>query len=811
MQVLKFGGSSVANSYNIQKVIDIVKESSQCDTSIVVLSAIGGCTDALIEASIKASIKNEQYKDVVENLKERHLEIARDLLRGEYLIKANEIINSLFLNISNLLESVYVLEELTKSIEDTICSYGEILSTKIVSVKLLSMGINNIWIDSTEVIKVKWDSLGYVVDSKVTYQRIVSYVESNKSRLYIAPGFIAGNGTKKVVTLGRGGSDYTASLFAAALSARVLEIWTDVNGMMTADPRIVPLSKTISHISYKEALELSHFGAKVVYAPTIEPVINIGVPIHVKNTFDKDGDFTVIESNPPDSGGKLRGISGSKNIALVSLEGSGMIGVPGYSARLFTALAQSKINIILITQASSVHTMCVAVDERDAQIAGEAIDNMFAYELSLGKIDPVIVERGYSIISLVGDDMKNHSGTSGRMFEALGSQGINIRAIAQGSSEKNISVIVERESFECSIRAIHSEFFGERKEVINIFLTGYGNVGKELIALIKERYQISLAGGVDIRVVGVCNSRSQIVNKDGLSLMDIDIALKSNVGVNNIDEYVNKVCDLSLTNSVFVDCTSDSYIATLYTKIISNGINLVTCNKIAHSCSYEFWDVLNSSSKKANVKVGYETTVGAALPIIESIKRLNESGDSVISVEAILSGTINYLFSNYDGTVPFYLLVKRAKELGYTEPDPRTDLCGKDVLRKITIVARECGLKVEQEQVELESAVDASLMEGSLEEFYTALEREEEMFKNRFESAKKRGCKLRYVASIVDGRCKVELKEVSISDPLYGVEGTNNAISIISKYYPGGFVISGAGAGARVTASGVLNDIFKIL
>ncbi len=810
MQVLKFGGSSVSNANNISKVISIISNAVKRDKTIVVTSAIAGCTDNLIKAATLASDRDIRYKEIVSELQTRHFEIIRQIIPEDNRGVIEKRCNSLFDSLNGLLEGIRLTGELTQGSCDLAAGYGELLSTSIISEKLISLGINNIWTDSRELVKTIRHNNQEIVDIEATYSKIGKFLNANGAKLWIIPGFIASNHRGRTTTLGRGGSDYTASLFAAASGARVLELWTDVNGMLTADPLIAPGAKTIGHISYKEALELSHFGAKVVYPPAIQPAVNSNIPIIIKNTFNPQGPSTTIENRPPHSSGKVRGISCGNKIALLSLEGSGMVGIPGYSARLFTALANAKINIILITQASSLHTMCVAIEEPAADTAGEVADETFAYERSIGRVEPARVEKGYSIISLVGDDMQSQAGTSGKMFDALGRAGINIRAIAQGSSERNISAIVNAKDSDDAVRVVHEEFFGEKRERVNLFIAGFGNVGKSLVRLIDETCA-NIAGewGKEIVLVGICNSKRCVIDKEGIDFSKVEELLAGGEAT-NIAGFVREITALSLGNSIFADCTADSGVALQYSDILEGGISVVTCNKIALSSSIEYWDQLKKTALDNRVSLLYETSAGAALPVIETISRLKVSGEKIISVEAILSGTLNYLFSNYDGTKSFATLVKEAKEGGYSEPDPRIDLSGTDVLRKCTIIARECTFRAEQSDVELELPVDKSILTGTLEEFYQKVEEAEPHFAARYRAAAEKGERLRYVATIEKEKYRVGLKSLPISHPFYNITGTNNSVMITTSNYPTGIVISGAGAGARVTAGGVLNDILKV-
>jgi aspartokinase/homoserine dehydrogenase 1 len=808
MQVLKFGGTSVADSINIEKVISIIKNAVGHDKTIVVASAISGCTDNLALIGNTAAAHDKKYVELIDKLEERHLKLIDDLISNEYKDETFVTCRNIIKNLRDIANGVYLVRELSNHTIDLIMSFGEILSTRIISAKLNSINISHKWVDSGTVIRTERHQSQNIVDVKTTNANIKKMLSKNNCKLYLLPGFIAGDAQGRATTLGRGGSDYTASLLAAGSSARILEIWTDVTGMMTADPRIVSNAKTIYNISYKEALELSHFGAKVVYPPTIQPVVSKGIPIYVKNTFAPEERGTLIESNPPDTQGKIRGISSSNRIALLSMEGNGMVGIPGYSSRLFDTLAKNEINIILITQASSVHTMCVAIDESSADKAKIAVDETFAYEISLGKVEPLKVEKGFSIISLVGNDMKNQSGACGRMFDALGRRGINIRAIAQGSSEKNVSAVVATTDVNDAICTIHYEFFGESKKTINLFVAGYGSVGKQLIEMIKRQKQyIETQKGKQIVVAGLSNSKKYVINKAGINIMNVDAELDNGEDNSSGDDYFDKIFSCSLHNTVFVDCTASKYISAKYSELFLNGISVVTCNKIACSSNFSNYKMLVESAKKEKVSFKYETAVGAALPIISVINQIINSGDKIHACEAVLSGSLNFIFSGYDGKKPFAQTVREAQNAGYTEPDPRIDLSGTDVLRKTTILARETGLNMEQNDIEKQSFLSDEYFKGDVENFYSIIQKNEPYFKKLYDDAKAENKKLRFMASIINGKARIGLEKIDRTHPFYNLDGTDNAVLLYSDFYRSPLRIHGAGAGTKQTASGILNDI----
>ena len=818
MQVMKFGGTSVANAENMKKVVDIVSAAVDRDRTILVLSAISGCTDTLIRTGYLASRRDESYKSLIDSLQRQHHEIIRELLPIEKHEDSTQACDSLFEYLRGIAQGVFLLGELSSASLDAIQGIGELLSTKIIATKLASIGISTKWIDSRDIIRTYSKGGKNIVDTDITYSNVRKMIDSNPiTSLFVLPGFIASDRHGKMTTLGRGGSDYTASLYAVGSKARILEIWTDVPGMMTANPKTVPTARTIGHISYRAALELSHFGAKVIYPPTIQPVVAEGIPIYVKDTFAPSAPGTLIENDPPRGKERLIGISNSDNIALISLEGSGMVGIPGFSSRLFETLSQNDINIILITQASSVHTMCVAVSEKDADKAKEAADRCFAYEISLGKLNPLKVEKGFSIVCLVGDDIMSQCGATGRMLAALGRHSIPIRATAQGSSERNISVIVKSSDADAAIRHIHTEFFDKTAvRDINLFIAGYGVVGKALVKIIEENGAgIAARTGKRLHVAGLSNSRRYVIDKDGLDLSRADSLLAE--GKNASDEaFFEELAGISLENSIFVDCTASSDIAYKYMNLFRRGYSVVACNKITFSAPYSQYKTLKDAALENGASLRYETTVGAALPILESIARSVNSGDSIQKIEAVLSGTLNYIFSTYRGGEggTFAEVVRRAQEAGYTEPDPRLDLSGRDVLRKLLILSREAGVGADEKDVEIEPILGPEFFGVRQDAFYRLLEENEQAFAARYQEAASRGLRQRYMASLVKDpaaplgyRARMSLENVAEGHPLYNLCGTDNAAIITTDFYPSPLVIQGAGAGARQTASGVLNDI----
>ena len=783
MQVFKFGGTSVATADAMLQVVEIVLKALEEDRTLVVSSAVSGCTDALIALGRKASQRDASYREDFSALRSRHHTIVTELLPEGYQARSLEAVDALFTSLEGILQGVFLLGELSETSLWAVESYGELLSTRILTDKFLSLGIPTRLLDSRRMVLTR----DGVVDQEETSLRVRSAVEDHAhAQLFIVPGFIASDENGRTTTLGRGGSDYTASLCAVALHARRVVIWTDVPGIMTANPKVVPSARTIPHISYRAAQELSHFGAKVIYPPTIQPVVAEGIPIYVKDTFHPEDPGTLVEKNPPQARGGVTGLAHSGGIALISLEGSGMVGVPGFSSRLFDALSREGINIILITQASSVHSMCIAIGEADAQKARKAADSCFAYEISLGKLNPLRVETGFSIVCVIGDDILGHSGATGGMLAALGRHSIPVRATAQGSSERNISVIVPSARAEEALRAIHHEFFDRyTDQVIPLFIAGYGRVGKALVEMLQDNADsIARRSGKQLRVCGLANSRRYVIDTEGLDLSRAGSLLEEG----ETDSYIDALCRLSLENPLFIDCTASEEIGFRYPDLFHSGFSVVACNKIPFSGTYAQFRNLQREAHRYGVSLRYETTAGAALPILVTLDRVVQSGDTLIALEAVLSGTLNYLMDRYRGE-NFEALVEEARQKGYTEPDPRTDLSGRDVLRKILILSRQAGLPLEESQVTLESVDPATIAQ-------------------RYQAAVSHGCHLRYVASVDgQGNAVVGLREVGPDSPLYALSGTDNAILITTGDYPSPMLIQGAGAGTRQTAGGLLNDI----
>jgi len=810
MQVLKFGGTSVANGENINKVVALVQQALLRDKTVLVVSALGGITDVLIQAGLLAAAGDESYKEKLSAVERRHLDVVRSIvpltrqssILSEVKRRCNEI--------EDICNGVYLLSELSDRTRDKIVSYGELLSSLIVAARFDALEIANTWKDSRSLIVTDSKFGNAAVDFHQTNQRVREFFGSAPGSLFILPGFIAADSNGVTTTLGRGGSDYTAAIYAAAVDASLVEIWTDVSGMMTADPRLVSNVKLIPQISYQEAMELSHFGAKVIYPPTIQPVMSKGIPVWIKNTFAPEDPGTVIEYETVRNGGSIRGISSIGKIALLSLEGSGMVGIPGFSKRLFEALAGEQINVILITQSSSEHSICVGIDEANATPAKATVDKAFSHEIETGKVDPLIIETDLSIIALVGDNMKSHPGVSGKMFGALGRNGVNVRAIAQGSSERNISAVIAAADVRKAINTLHEEFFTTTYKQLNLFITGTGNVGSRLLAQIRQQQDyLKDQLRLQVRVIGLANSRQMAFQEEGIDLDHWREALAQGQPM-SLPEWVSGTTSKNLRNAVFVDVTANDEVAGCYDSLLQKSISVVACNKVACSSPYESYSRLKSLSREYNALFLFETNVGAGLPVIGTLNDLLRSGDKVNRIEAVLSGTLNFVFNHYNGERPFAEVVRQAQDEGYTEPDPRLDLSGTDVMRKIMILAREAGEEIEMDDIRNHSFLPASCMEGSVADFYIAMAKEEAHFRQLYQAAANEGKILKFVAQYEHGKASVGLQHIDPRHNLYHLYGKDNVVLFYTDRYPEQpLVIKGAGAGAEVTASGVFADIIR--
>lgn len=812
MIVLKFGGTSVANAQNIKLVIEIVAKKAQNDRLAVVVSAFSGVTDLLLKTSNEAALKNESYLTTLEEIKQKHFETITNLVA-----KKNQ--NDLLVTITNeikqlktLLDGCFLIGELSPRTSDAIVSFGELLSSQIIAVALQEKVSDAIFKDSRELLKTNSNFGKATINLKLTNSLISNYFNSFKQSVVLLPGFIASDEKGNTTTLGRGGSDFTAAILANGCKATSLEIWTDVSGMFTANPKLVKQAKPIESISYHEAMELSHFGAKVLYPPTIQPVLNASIPIWIKNTFDADANGTLISNAQESNGNPVKGISHIEDIALLTLEGSGMIGVAGSSKRLFEVLSKENINVVFITQASSEHSICIGILNNDAEKAKNAIDETFELEITQNKINPCIVEKDLCIVALVGENMKNHQGLSGKMFSTLGKNNVNIRAIAQGASERNISVVINKNDVKKALNTLHERFFEDNTKQLNLFVMGVGNVGEKFMDQIHQQKKFLKDNlKINVRVIAISNSRKMHFNEEGIILKDWKEHINNGEKA-NIQEFIHKAKKLNLRNSVFVDITANDEVASIYDQFLKENIAVVTCNKIACSSKYYNYKNLKNLSRKYNAPFLFETNVGAGLPIIDTLKHLIASGDKVNKIQAVLSGSLNFIFNNFSDTYSFHDVVKEAGVQGFTEPDPKIDLSGIDVARKILILIRESGYQMEIEDIENKSFLPAECINTTdNDSFFASLIKNASHFDNLLKEANEKNSRLKFVATFENGKASVGLEFIPQESPFYNLEGKDNIVQFYTdRYVDQPLLIKGAGAGAAVTASGIFADVVRI-
>ncbi|MEI8225400.1 MAG: bifunctional aspartate kinase/homoserine dehydrogenase I [Bacteroidota bacterium] len=807
MKVLKFGGTSIGTPERIRGVKKIIE--SQSSSCVIVVSAFQGITDELKHISELASTTNDEYKVLLEKIILKHIEYVKQLIIKDKQDVILEDIKYIFNDVRKTLNGIYLLRELSKHSLDQVLGIGEMLSSLIIS----NLIDNSILVDSRNFIKTD-SNFGFAnVDFALSDSLIRKNITETGKHI-IVPGFIASNHSNETTTLGRGGSDYTAAIIAAALNAEVLEIWTDVDGFMTADPKKVEKAYAIESLTYSEAIELSHFGAKVIYTPTLRPVYKKNIPILVLNTFNPESKGTVIShKSSDDNRSPIKGISSIDHIDLITLQGTGMVGVTGTSMRLFGALARRNINIILITQASSEYSITFAVSPSDSVPASEAIHEEFNREINLNNELKILLEKNLSIIAIVGERMKNTPGISATLFKSLGRNGINVIATAQGSSELNISVVIKNESLKKALNVIHDGFFLSRYKEMYLFVAGTGLVGTSLLKQIQNQSSTLLSEhNLKVNLMGVTNSRKMLIDKKGISLENYRDTLKISGEKGDITDFIQQMTRLNLRNAVFIDCTANENIASRYGDILSRYVSIVTANKIACSSEYNYYQKLKTIANEKGVRFIYETTVGAGLPIIKTINDLVVSGDKILKIEAVLSGTMNFIFNEIGPEMPLSSAIRKAREKGYSEPDPRVDLSGTDVVRKILILAREAGYPIEKDDVIVNKFLPDNCFEGDMNDFFEKVKEYDAEFEQKRKELVRQNKKWRFFATLDHGKAKVELLTIGSDHPSFNLEGSNNIILLTTnRYHELPMVIKGYGAGAEVTAAGVFADLMRVV
>ncbi|HLR36483.1 MAG TPA: bifunctional aspartate kinase/homoserine dehydrogenase I [Chitinophagaceae bacterium] len=814
MKILKFGGTSISNAESIDRLTEIVTDQrKEKEPLIIVTSALGGITNQLLEMASEAEIGNS-FDRPLKEIEDRHLEIIHELIPAK---RQNPIIMQikLYLNeLEELLQGVRAIKELSLKTRDNILSYGELCSTFMIS-GILSQKFPNIQFTDTREVFLTDSQFGKAqVKLTETQENIQKLFHGRSSELFCATGFIARNELGQTTTLGRGGSDFTAAIFGSALDADEIQIWSDVDGFMTADPRMVKRAFSLKEISYTEAKELSYFGAKVIYPPTMIPAFAKNIPIRIKNTFNTDFPGTIIHHNTKKNGHPVRGISSVEQVSLVNIQGSSLVGNSGFSGRLFAMLSRYDINIILITQASSEHSITFAISPADTEKAKRVLYTEFEMELLTHKIDPPKIDENLSIVAIVGENMNHTTGISGNLFHALGRNGINISAIAQGSSEYNISVVIERNNLAKALNVLHEAFFLSAVKTLNVFYVGIGNIGKTLLEQIKQHKEhLYENNALRIQMIGLTNSRRMLFKPEGFEIADWESLFEEGGKPADLDLFIEKMKKLNLPNSVFIDNSASEHIVSYYEDILKSNISVVTCNKIGNSGSYDQYKRFKNAVRKHGVDFFYETNVGAGLPIIKTLKDLMISGDRIVKIEAILSGTISFIFNNFKGEEHFHSIVKEAQDNGFTEPDPRDDLSGLDFMRKMLILARDSGHEMEMDDINMQNILPESCMTApDVASFYQELEKADTHFEKIKKDAEAAGKVLRFIGLMENGEVSISLKAVDDTHPFYALSGSDNIIAFTTERYTADcpLVVKGPGAGAQVTAAGVFADLVKV-
>ena len=813
MKILKFGGTSVGSVQSIQTLLNILKaEVDNGEKPVVVLSAMSGVTNLLVSMA-EGAANGVDFTPSLAELEKRHFDVVKALLNIQNQNPALTRLKIFFNQLEDLLQGILTLQELTPKTRDHVLSFGERCSTLMICKIAAQHFPQSHCVDASELIRTD-SSFGQAkVNIELTEQLIRGFQQEHSDKMLFVTGFIAANDNGQVTTLGRGGSDYTAAIFGSALNAQEIQIWTDVNGMMTADPRMVKKAFSLLELTYTEAMELSYFGARVIYPPTMIPAFLKKIPIVIKNTFEPGFEGTVIRHDCKPSNLPIKGISSINNISIINLEGSGMVGKSGFSGRLFSLLAREQINIILITQSSSEHSITFAVQPGDTEKARHLIQQEFELELQAKKLDEVVIEKNLAIIAIVGENMKQTPGVSGKLFHALGRNGVNVRAIAQGSSEYNISVIISAHDLAKALNAVHDGFFTQLTKTLHAFCLGTGNIGQTLFKQLNAHSAyLQEHNGIQVKIAGISNTRKMIFNADGISLDSWQDELQSSNQTADLKEFVARMKSMNLPNCVFIDNTASPKPVEFYEEVFKSNISVITCNKIGNSASYKQYKTFHDAAQQHGVDFFYETNVGAGLPIIRTLKDLMNSGDRIAKIEAILSGTISFIFNNFKGDANFHDVVKEAQEKGYTEPDPRDDLSGKDFMRKILILARDAGYPMEEADVHIENMLPQACLDAqSVDDFYAALKAEDAFFAKLKAKAAAENKVVRYIGKLEDGKAAITLQMVDESHPFFTLSGSDNIISFTTdRYRERPLVVKGPGAGAEVTAAGVFADLINV-